>query len=391
MSFWTDLIGVLGTSLKIGLAKPATIDASGLTAARTFTLPDVAGTLGVISRITASPSSDQNDYAPTGFGTASSVFLTPTKSVVITGFSATGISDGFERTVRNDTTDKLVVLADESSSSSAANRMTLANSNDRGHRILFPGDGITLVYDGTATRWKPTGASSTLLDRWVKRLYISAAGGTPNPVGLGGALEGTAASVNLATGSYIGQLARVKYPTTASAGTSNGVGYSNAQVAQGDAAGRGGFVVRTKFGGEVNPANAGASFIGLTASSSSIGNVDASSLVNCLGFGTDATQSTFRILKNDGAGVATASDLGANFPWTATACYDSVIYAPPNASALAWAIWRTDDLTISPKCGYETTDIPSSQLLTWHLHAGNRAAAAVYAISLMSHECLTPD
>ncbi len=43
---WLDLVGTLKTSLKIGRGK-ATLDASGLTAARTLTLPDVSGVVAL--------------------------------------------------------------------------------------------------------------------------------------------------------------------------------------------------------------------------------------------------------------------------------------------------------------------------------------------------------
>lgn len=55
MGFWTDLLGTTSTSFKIGKAK-ATFDASGLSAARTFTLPDAAGTLARTSDITGTNS-----------------------------------------------------------------------------------------------------------------------------------------------------------------------------------------------------------------------------------------------------------------------------------------------------------------------------------------------
>lgn len=46
MGFWSDLLGTTSSIFKIGKAK-ASIDASGLTAARTITLPDRAGTLAL--------------------------------------------------------------------------------------------------------------------------------------------------------------------------------------------------------------------------------------------------------------------------------------------------------------------------------------------------------
>jgi hypothetical protein len=390
MGFWNDLLGVTGTSFKIGKAK-ATLDASGLTAARSFTLPDVGGTLGVPSLITASPSADQNDYAPTGFATASSLYLTPTVSIVITGFSSSGVSGGMQRCVRNDSTDKLVVLADDSSSSSAANRIKLSNSAHRGHYVILPGDAVVLEYDSGASRWKVVHDVVARLSRWVQRLFmpnVSAANGTT--VGLSVTTAGITAVDAAGGGTYILNVPRFQVKTTTSAASAISNRMAGPHASVGDGAGRGGFFCRTRFGGEFNPGNAGASFIGLRASTVAIGDVNASTLVSIIGFGTDATQSTFRILKNDGAGTATATDLGANFPWNTTACYDSMIYCAPNGGALAWAIWRTDDLTIAPKVGYETTDIPTVALC-WNMFVGNRAAAAAYGISLMSMECWTPD
>ena len=46
MGFWTDLIGTTETAFKIGKGK-STLDASGLTAARTHVLPDAGGTLAL--------------------------------------------------------------------------------------------------------------------------------------------------------------------------------------------------------------------------------------------------------------------------------------------------------------------------------------------------------
>jgi hypothetical protein len=47
---WQDLLGTVSNTLRIGLAK-ATLDASGLTAPRTHTLPNQSGTLALLSDI----------------------------------------------------------------------------------------------------------------------------------------------------------------------------------------------------------------------------------------------------------------------------------------------------------------------------------------------------
>lgn len=51
---WNDLIGTVRTVFKIGLNK-ASLDAGALTAPRTFTLPDLAGTLALLSQIPVQP------------------------------------------------------------------------------------------------------------------------------------------------------------------------------------------------------------------------------------------------------------------------------------------------------------------------------------------------
>ena len=73
MGRWLDLIGTVSTVLKIGLNK-ASLDAGALTAPRTFTLPDVAGTLA----LTASPAFTGNPTAPTAaqFDNATSIATT---------------------------------------------------------------------------------------------------------------------------------------------------------------------------------------------------------------------------------------------------------------------------------------------------------------------------
>lgn len=50
MSRWSDLLGTVESVFKIGLGK-ASLDASGLTQARTLTLPDQSGTLALTSQL----------------------------------------------------------------------------------------------------------------------------------------------------------------------------------------------------------------------------------------------------------------------------------------------------------------------------------------------------
>jgi hypothetical protein len=345
--------------------------------------------------IRPAPAADQNDYAPAGFAAADVVLMAPTASVVITGFAATGINDGDRKTVRNDSADKLIVLSDESASSTAANRMKLSNGSHRGHYIIFPGDAVSLVYDATATRWVIALDVVVYRASWVRRAYTPQPGAATitNDGLVSPTTEVAVTAASIAGGTYIGSTQRASMQTSATAGSSAGIRLPNQNFGRGGSANFGGFLVRTRFGGVLNPANAGASFIGISSdTSSALGNVDASSLLSCIGVGTDATQSTFRLIHNDAAGVATATDLGANFPWSTTACYDFTIFSPPHGAGFAWAIWRTDDLTIAPKVGYENADIPTQAAgFAWHLHVGNRAGAAAYGICFMQMELWNPN
>ncbi len=339
------------------------------------------------STTTVSPAANQNDYDLSAgkFGR-----LTPSASVVITGILAG--SAGEEKTLVNLSTDKIVLLAHENASSTAANRLDVS-INGRGHILLLPGDAIRLVYDGTSTRWRQCAQSriGSVLDGWLKRSGVAIPAGTVATFGVTLSQEVAATTRTPATGTYIGQVSRVGMQTGAGSGSSAGI-RNVASIAIGDAAGRGGFHIRTMFGGLTNPADAGSSFIGVRGAATAIGNVDASSLTDILGVGTDPTQNTYRLLKNDASGTATASDLGSDFPWNATACYDFRVFCPPNGAGIAWAIWRTDDLTITPKVGYESSDIPSnSTMLAWHAHIGNRAASAAYAIDFMALEIFQPN
>lgn len=107
-----------------------------------------ASSLLVLPALTDTPSADQNDYSPSGLADANLLRVNASASIKLTGL-ATGAS-GRVLTVLNASTDYLLWLEHESASSSAANRFTLPQKFPA---FLFPGDAISLIYDGTASRW----------------------------------------------------------------------------------------------------------------------------------------------------------------------------------------------------------------------------------------------
>lgn len=112
----------------------------------TFEAKQAIKLTGIISpsQITA----NQNDYAPTGFSTATLLRLNTDASRNVTGLAggATG------RVVKLLIIGSFpLVLVNESGSSTAANRFTIGFD-----LTLYPGQAVELTYDGTSSRWRIT-------------------------------------------------------------------------------------------------------------------------------------------------------------------------------------------------------------------------------------------
>jgi len=95
-----------------------------------------------------------------------------------------------------------------------------------------------------------------------------------------------------------------------------------------------------------------------------IANVDPSTLVNIIGVGCDAGETTLSMMHNDGAGTATKVALGANFPANTQSVdvYELVLYCDPNGSVVGYRVTRLNtghttskpqasDLTCAPVAG----------------------------------------
>jgi len=91
--------------------------------------------------------SDQNDYSPTNLADNSVLRLDTDATRTITGI-ATGAL-GRVLVIQNIGTH-LLILANDSASSTAGNRMLLGGAS----LVLGPGRSVTLVYDATSSRWR---------------------------------------------------------------------------------------------------------------------------------------------------------------------------------------------------------------------------------------------
>lgn len=119
---------------------------------KSLTSPVVTGTADIQQAITfsgditpAQITADQNDYAPTGFSTASTLRLSTDATRTIT--SLAGGTDGRLILIEN-VGGFNIVLEDASASGTAANRFALGAS-----LTLTPRDGCILRYDATDSRW----------------------------------------------------------------------------------------------------------------------------------------------------------------------------------------------------------------------------------------------
>jgi hypothetical protein len=112
-----------------------------------ITSPAVAQTFGSISP--SSITSDQNDYNPTGMARANILRLTNDNVRQITGLA--GGYDGRRIAIQVlDTAEGPIILRDQNTSSTAANRFILPIRRV----MLWPGDVAELWYDGVSSRWR---------------------------------------------------------------------------------------------------------------------------------------------------------------------------------------------------------------------------------------------
>lgn len=109
---------------------------------------------------TATPGSNQNDYDAGSLAdliNCKGLRLNITATMKLTGLAAT--YDGHEIVIANSSSDYMLWLENQSTSSSAANRFDLPNGFPF---FLMPGDRITVRYSSISSRWQATNASANI-------------------------------------------------------------------------------------------------------------------------------------------------------------------------------------------------------------------------------------
>jgi hypothetical protein len=111
----------------------------------------------VYNVVTASVSVNQNNFSPTGWkdtdpNKAAAIFVSASNSIKITGLA--GGTTGRIATIRNSSIDRLIILEDNSVSSTDANRFFISDV-----AFLLPSSSISLIYDGFTQKWNKIGSS----------------------------------------------------------------------------------------------------------------------------------------------------------------------------------------------------------------------------------------
>jgi hypothetical protein len=201
-------------------------------------------------------------------------------------------------------------------------------------------------------------------------------------LGLGLVQAGTLAAVApSANVSFYAQTPRVRLVSAAAAGASAGLNGAGLGWWRGNAADQGGFYLLMRAGFEVFQPGA-RWFMGLYGSTAAIGNVNPSTLLNLIGIGTDAGETTLRLVTNEGSGNATRIDLGPAFPVGGHELYELILSAEPNAGAVQYRVERLNGGNVAT--GTLDADLPASTaFLTPHIWANNGTSAGAVELGVV--------
>lgn len=340
MPLISDLIGTLKNTFRIKLA---TFDASGLTAARTFTLPDATGTLSV-----ASPAGADGE-------------IQYKSGANLAGASNTEI----------DATSGTLKLVSTTDPAAPSGGLLFYSKNVAGRhlpKVIGP-SGIDTVLQ--------VGLSGNAV------FMVAPASGTTAPTAWGGTLT-TAATMSvqqtIASANPWQATWRKRFASAATAGQGSGMRTAYTQWFRGNAAGFGGFFFRAQIGQNIN-LNGAQKFHGLCASTAvlAITAGAVAALLNMIGMGydtTDANTGNWFLYRNDGTGTATKVDLGANAARNTTHGYDLIIYCPPGAATEIFVrIINLHTNVVVLDTSY-TTDLPAVNVGMAYKSEGNNGAVA---------------
>lgn len=225
----------------------------------------------------------------------------------------------------------------------------------------------------------------------IFRVRPQAGSTTISSLGVALTVTGTTLSRTPANTGWLDSQVRAGQQTVAaSAGSVAGLNDSILIHFLGNASNRGGFLFIQRFGLPTVVSDERL-FFGLRGDVSAPTNVDPSSLINIIGVGADGTDTNLQVMRNDGSGTATKTNLGGSFPAkTAGVAYEVVLDCLRNASAVNYTVRRLDTVG-TPARGTLSTDLPAtSQMLARFAYITNNATGGLIAFDLLSTTSANP-
>lgn len=190
-------------------------------------------------------------------------------------------------------------------------------------------------------------------------LYGVASSNVPATLGVPNNLTGTVTRPSIDASAWpLSAIPRMRYTSGTSPSATASWRSGVPMCWRGNDAGRGGFFMAATFGLAAVPASVTNGFVGVLAEINGISaGTQPSALINVIGIGFDRTQTTWRLVHNDGSGTATTVDLGADFPVDTSSAYRVWFSAAPNAGTVAYEVLNIG--TNARVQGTITTDLPS--------------------------------
>jgi hypothetical protein len=200
-------------------------------------------------------------------------------------------------------------------------------------------------------------------------------GSTPNVWGTAlGTAVGNITHPSLNTGGRIQSTRLIGGSTSGSTVNNQVTIFENQQhVWRGNAGGLGGFYLCVRVALLIDTTTSQFGFVGLRASTSSIGNTAPSNLTNIVGFGCDPGDGNVLHVFHNSTSTATKVSLGADYPTQKLVQLE--LYCQPNGSAVLYRATRLDDDSVLPANGVLSSNLPSNAtFMAFHVHANTGAS-----------------
>ena len=252
---------------------------------------------------------------------------------------------------------------------------------------ITPASGIRLFSAQKGTARRPAGVTSAGIHFELERRLATNTYGavvpvlsvaTPTTYGVANTVTGTAQARTWASTNIYTQASRVGVLSAAATDSSASFRVSNPPWWRGNTAGLGGFDIIIR--GAINLYQVGMrAFIGVTNNFSLQTAVDPDDATNTdiIGIAKRAADTTWHLITNDNAGVATMTDLGVNFPadTSATDIYEVRLFCKANDSVVYYSVHRINTGNLSE--GSVSSNLPRSQVLAGPQIWGNTGAGSV--------------